>query len=76
MLMISDYFTKYANPRTCSDTMKKIVELVNEEKPCGDDGDCYKAVGKKAFDGPRNRIREKKTDTKKNEKWTGLTKEV
>lgn len=70
---MAEYFKRFANPRTCAGVFKKMIELINEEKPCGDDGDCYANVGKKCFGrGPRERMRDKPTELNKKSKWDSI----
>jgi len=38
---IGNYFTHFAKPSSCANLFTTITDLINTDKPCGTEGDCY-----------------------------------
>jgi len=40
-IAISNYFSHFAESSTCAAVFSNVIDLINTDKPCGDEGDCY-----------------------------------
>jgi len=40
-IALAKYFNEYSNPTRCFKTFRCLVSLLDTDKPCGVNGDCY-----------------------------------
>jgi len=72
---LAEYFNEYSDPTRCFKIFENLVSLMETDKPCGDNGDCYSNT-LDINSNPITNISDDEGGVEKNSAWQDLDDKI